>query len=285
MNFKSAILTLVIVITTSIVFIEIAYTSNNGKQCYTGSPGENACNNCHNSNALNSGGGSVSILSPDMTNWSYIPGTTYTINVKVKKAGVGKFGFGFEALLPSGANGGLIQTTGSSNAKTLAGTILGNSRTNAVHKQPNHFGQDSLTFSFNWTAPAAGTGNITFYAAGNATNSANNSSGDFIYTTNQLVTEATNVNMAAMLTDKKVTIFPNPGAKFISINLPESTANIETQFKIFDVSGVLVHQQNMQNDGNMNHFSVDLGFLDDGVYFVQLQNANWEHSQKLMISK
>ncbi len=268
-----------------IIFSDIAYTNNNGRAGNTASPGENACNQCHNTNALNSGGGSVTISSPNMPNWIYFPGTIYTINVKVKKAGLGKFGFGFEALLPSGANGGLIQTTNSANAKSLNATVLGNSRTNAVHKQPNHFSQDSITFTFDWTAPTAGTGNITFYAAGNATNSANNSSGDFVYTSNQVITEASTVDLQALLTSKDLTIFPNPSSNFITINLPDVAAQQSTQVQIFDVKGALVYSQNLVNINNSKYISLDVDFLNDGVYFIHLENGNWQHHQKMMISK
>lgn len=48
--------------------------SDNGKAGYTGSPGEQTCTNCHNDFTLNSGGGSISIGSPAMTNWEYTPG-------------------------------------------------------------------------------------------------------------------------------------------------------------------------------------------------------------------
>ncbi len=268
-----------------IIFSDLAYTSNNGKEGKTGSPGENACNQCHNTNTLNSGGGSVTISSPNMPNWVYFPGTTYTINVKVKKAGLGKFGFGFEALLPSGANGGLILTASSVNAKSLNATVLGNSRTNAVHKQPNHFSQDSITFTFDWTAPAAGTGNITFYAAGNATNSGNNSSGDFIYTSNQVITEASTIDIKALLATKDLTIFPNPSSSFITINLPEVAAQTSTQVQIFDLKGALVYSQNLVNISNSKNISLDVDFLNDGVYFIHLENGNWQHHQKMMISK
>lgn len=268
-----------------IVFSDIAYTNNNGKEGKTGSPGENACNQCHSTNALNSGGGSVTISSPDMPNWVYFPGTTYTINVKVKKLGLGKFGFGFEALLPSGANGGLIQTASSSNAKSINAVVLGNSRTNAVHKQPNHFSQDSITFSFEWTAPTAGTGNITFYAAGNATNSGNNTAGDFIYTSNQVITEASTVDIVKLLESKELTIFPNPASNFITINLPEESAQQNTQVHIFDVKGALVYSQNLININNSKNISLDVDFLNEGIYFIHLENGNWQHHQKMMISK
>jgi len=284
---KLKIITALIFTTTIGIIISstTAYTNNNGRAGNTGSPGENACNQCHSTNALNSGGGSVSISSPDMPNWVYFPGTSYTINVKVKKVGLGKFGFGFEALLPSGANGGLIQTIGSPNAKTLSAMVTGNSRTNAVHAQPNHFAQDSITFTFNWTAPVAGTGNITFYAAGNATNSQSNSSGDFVYTSNQIVTEASTVDQQTLLAAQQTTIFPNPSANAISINIPEQLVQSNTLIQIFDVKGALVLQQNLLPINSGNRITMDIDFLNDGVYFVHLQNGIWKHSEKIMVSK
>jgi hypothetical protein len=283
---KKKIIALVFTFTLGIiVFSNIAYTNNNGKEGKTGSPGETACNQCHSTNALNSGGGSVSISSPNMPNWTYFPGTTYTINVKVKKVGVGKFGFGFEALLPSGANGGSIQTANSPNAKTLNATVLGNSRTNAVHKQPNHFGQDSLVFSFEWTAPAAGAGNITFYAAGNATNSLNNSSGDFVYTTNQLITEAVTTTIPTFIENKNLSIFPNPCSDVFTISLPEYMDVSNSVVKIYSLNGALVYEQNILNLTDSKSIAIATNFLKEGAYFVQLQNPNWQYQQKVIVSK
>lgn len=282
---KSTIALLFITTIGTIIFSDIAYTSNSGKQGYTGSPGENACNNCHNSNSLNSGGGSVTISSPDLINWSYFPGTTYTINVKVKKSGVGKFGFGFEALLPSGANGGLISTTNSPNAKILSATVLGNSRTNAVHMQPNHFSQDSIIFSFEWTAPAAGTGNVTFYSAGNATNSGNNSSGDFVYTTNQVVTEASTIDIQSHLADKFITIFPNPTSDVIKFSLPANLEQAQTMLQIYDINGALVHNDILVGANNALNMFTDVDNIKAGIYFVHLQNGNWQHKEKILLTK
>jgi hypothetical protein len=268
-----------------IILSTTAYTNNNGRAGNTGSPGENACNQCHNTNALNSGGGSVSISSPNMPNWVYFPGTTYTINVKVKKAGIGKFGFGFEALLPSGANGGLIQTANSNNSKTLSATVLGNSRTNAVHKQPNHFGTDSVTFTFDWVAPAAGTGNITFYAAGNAANSANNSSGDFIYTTNQVITEASTVDINSQNNQNIVTIFPNPTTDYLVVNLPTNINSDETIIQFFDLKGSLKHSQKIMPNANQKNISLNVDFLNNGTYLMRLQNASLSYQQKIIVNK
>lgn len=281
---KRTIALLFISVIGVIVFSNLAYTSNNGKQGYTGSPGENACNNCHNTNTLNSGGGSVRISSPNMPNWEYFPGTTYIINVTVTKIGVSKFGFGFEALLPSGANGGLIVTGNSANAKSLNATVQGNSRTNAVHKQPNHFGTDSLVFSFEWTAPAAGTGNITFYAAGNATNNSNNSSGDYIYTSNQLITEASLTQIQKVLREKKLIVYPNPCNDFIKISLPNGLDKSSTALQIFDIGGRLIDKQNLVGEEGVLNFSLLNTQVKEGIYFIQLKNGQWEHHEKIIVS-
>jgi hypothetical protein len=285
MLIKKAIALTFVTVIGIIIFSTIAFTSNNGKAAKTGAPGENACNQCHSTNALNSGGGSVTISSPDLVNWSYVPGFTYNINVKVKKTGVGKFGFCFEALLPSGANAGLISTTGSPNAKSLAATVLGNSRNSAVHMQPNNFGTDSLIFTFQWTAPAAGTGNITFYAAGNATNSSNSSSGDFIYTTNQLITEMTSANLQAHFKDKLLVVSPNPCVNFIHFSLPKGLSQNSTIFQLFDMQGINILSENIYG----STYKIDIqnhGIqIKEGIYLVHLQNGPWEHLEKIIVTK
>jgi hypothetical protein len=285
MNLKSFLALLFSTIVGIIIFSTTAYTNNNGRAGNTGSPGETACNNCHNTNALNSGGGNVRISSPNMPNWTYLPGNTYTINVTVKKAGVAKFGFGFEALLPNGANGGLISTNSSSNAKTLNATVQGNSRTNAVHKQPNHFGTDSLVFSFQWTAPNAGTGNITFYAAGNASNSGNNSSGDFIYTSNQLITEASTTQIQQVYGNKELIVFPNPCNDYLKFSLPEGLEKSSTILQIFDINGKLVHDQNINGKVALLNISTSTLPMKEGIYFIHLQNGTWNHHEKIVVSQ
>ena len=285
MHLKNGIALVLLSFIGIIIFSTIAYTSNNGKAGKTGSPGENTCNQCHSTNALNSGGGSITITSTNLTNWAYVPGMTYTINVRVKKLGVGKFGFGFEALLPSGANAGLISTATSANAKTLSATVLGNSRTNAVHKQPNHFGTDSVTFTFQWTAPAAGTGNIMFYAAGNATNSSNSSSGDFIYTTNQVVSEILTTNLKSSFSNKTVTIFPSPILDIMNISIPCNLGKNLSTLQLFDLKGNLLLNRQISGDLVSINLSEITGKITQGIYIVHIENGNWSHHEKVIITK
>ena len=148
----------------------------------TGAPGEQTCatSDCHSSNPLNTGSGSVSISGvPD----NYTPGQNYTITVTVGTfAGRIRFGFESTVLDDQGRLAGTITVTDTSRTFLQSGSVGGNLRRYINHSQ-NGIGQSS--WSFRWTAPATAVGRITFYAAGNAANGNGDDSGDFIYTTSK----------------------------------------------------------------------------------------------------
>ncbi|HRC15161.1 MAG TPA: hypothetical protein PLY25_05740, partial [Bacteroidia bacterium] len=180
-----------------------------GQAVATGSPGEFDCTSCHTGNNVNSGTGSISISSPNMPNWQYVPGQVYQIDVTVAQTGAPLFGFGFEALRTSNnTNGGTFQITNTSSTFLKTGFINGSNRTNVVHKKNGGLSNDSHTFSFNWTAPATNIGNIIFYSAGNAANNQGDTLGDFIYKTQQLITPSiTGINE---IQSSAISVYPNP---------------------------------------------------------------------------
>ena len=143
----------------------------------TGAPNEGTCADCHVGNALNTSGGSLMLTIPE----TYIPGEVYSIIVDISRTGQSKWGFEMTALDADGARAGsfaaddaantqLTETSGKQYIQhTTAGTAAG---TNDAH-----------SWEFEWTAPDADIGPITFYAAGNAANNNSATTGDYIYTT------------------------------------------------------------------------------------------------------
>lgn len=155
----------------------------------TGSPGESTCQSCHADFALNSGPGMISISNFGMNNWQYVPGQTYPITVTVSQAGLTKFGFGLECLTGSNINAGTLSIVDPNATKLLGKVVNGVNRINATHTLNGTYNLNSQSFIVNWTAPPAGTGPVTFYFAGNATNDDITTNGDYIYSSNQQVTE------------------------------------------------------------------------------------------------
>ena len=117
---------------------------------YTGSPGDgHTCTSCHNGSSSSTTG----MISTDIPPEGYSPDSTYNITVNV--TGSGYKGFEVSPQDPSGTQlGALIAGT---NNHLVGGTkyITQNAKINST----------PATWHFQWKAPAAGTGDVTFYAA------------------------------------------------------------------------------------------------------------------------
>jgi Secretion system C-terminal sorting domain/Reeler domain len=255
-----------------------------GKAARTGSPGEFDCTGCHTSFPVNSGPGGITISSPNLTNWQYVPGQVYQINVTVSQTGVGLFGFGFEALKTSNnQNGGTLSITNAAQTTLKAATISGSSRTNVVHKLNGGLSADTHTFTFNWTAPATNVGNIRFYTAGNAANNNNDSLNDYVYKTSQLVTPFP-VGLTTIKSDKNIRIFPNPANEQFTIE--GLSSNAKGSYQLFDAKGNLVLQDNINTEKAVTSQLVKLPeALKSGVYILKLNSEDLNQTSKIFISK
>ena len=149
--------------------------SDNGRAGKTGSPGEGTCTSCHGDFALNSGGGSVSISG--ISGGVYTPGTTYNMSITVARTGSTVFGLGCEALNSSNTNSGTLVITNSAETQLKAS----GGKTNVVQQLDGGHTPNTHTFIFNWVAPAAGAGAVTFYFTGLAGDYQGDEGGDYVY--------------------------------------------------------------------------------------------------------
>ena len=145
----------------------------------TGAPNEANCTQCHAGNALNDSDGSLMLTIPG----TYEPNEIYTVVVNLSRTGQSKWGFEMTALDGNGARAGSFTADDAANTQvseanskqyikqTFDGTATG---TNDAH-----------SWEFQWTAPDADVGPITFYAAGNAADADFGITGDYIYTTQE----------------------------------------------------------------------------------------------------
>jgi uncharacterized protein (TIGR03437 family) len=147
----------------------------------TGAPGELTCatSDCHNSFALNSGPGTLSITGLPST---YTPNQEITITVTLNQSNRVRYGFQVTALDDQNRRAGEMSIT--EPARTLRAFSQTNGREYISHSSdgttPNGSNQNSWTFR--WKAPAQSVGRVTFYVAGNAANGSGSSVGDYIYT-------------------------------------------------------------------------------------------------------
>lgn len=254
--------------------------SDNGKAGVTGSPGENTCTNCHNTYALNSGSGTVTITS-NMTNWEYVPGQTYQISVTVAQTGKSLFGLGFEALLSTGANAGTLTAGTGTTIKNA--TVSGNSRRNIVHQLNGGASAGTHTFTFNWAAPTTNVGAITFYTAGIACNGNGSTSGDYVYKTSQVVNPAPVGIVEETTTPFTFSLYPNPASENITLNYSlEESAKVS--YTIYDLTGKQVQTESATRFPGSQQQNIDVNNLSSGTYLVSI-NVNGSVITKRFVKK
>ena len=244
------------------------YDDPDGKAGASGAPGETTCNDtdCHNSFALNSGSGSISIASPDLTDWAYVPGTTYTISVTVAQSSINLFGLCFEALKPNGDNAGTLHAATGTQIKNK--TVGGFQRKSITHNNNTGASANSHTFTFTWTAPTTDIGTITFYVAGLAANGDDHESNDYVYSTSQEVTAASVGLFEIMNYRESIHVFPNPATSKIQFNLTAVSSLVDEAI-IMDLKGNTIARfpKNTWNISGNNGL-LDIDNLPFGSYTI-----------------
>lgn len=118
---------------------------------YSGSPGDaKNCKTCHGGTTANVSGW----ITSNIPAAGYTPGTVYNITATV--TGSGKKGFQVSPQNGTGTQLGIL--TAGSNNHLVGGTKY-------VTQNSSGSSSGTSTYNFTWTAPAAGTGAVTFYGA------------------------------------------------------------------------------------------------------------------------
>lgn len=267
------LLTLTFVVSfTADMLWNTAHTNPTGAPAgHTGSPADGlTCGSspaCHNNNnpTINN-----DILISNIPSAGYTPGQTYTFQVSF--TGSGNKGF---QVSPQRANGQYMGTL-------INTTTAGAARTQIVGtKYITHgIAQSSSTASwtFNWTAPAAGSGPVTFYGAYVA--------GRFGIHGKAAVTFAENLATSVQEQAKKsaFNIYPNPVRE--KINLDYSLdQNAWVVITVYDITGKkmfdLLRQEQAAGDYQQS-FELS-GQLSAGMYFLTLDKGSKKFSQKFLV--
>ncbi|MCS7025802.1 MAG: IPT/TIG domain-containing protein [Bryobacteraceae bacterium] len=165
-----------------LVFLFLSLTcwanSSGAPEGHTGAPGEQTCTVCH-TGTVNSGRGRLRIEFPSA---GYTPGQTSRMRVILEDPAASRWGFELTARLESApqTRAGTLASVDGNTMVNTAGAMQWITHTAAGTRRGT---TGSVTFEFNWTAPATDAGAVVFYAAGNAANGNGTVTGDNIYTT------------------------------------------------------------------------------------------------------
>lgn len=249
--------------------------SSNGSG-FTGAPSagggqETVCGTCHSGGAF--GSPRLEARFADMADLRYVPGQTYSVTVSVRPEQGSPVAYGFQAQFLDGSSP-ILQPAGTltaSNPTTQIAT-LGNGRSYAEHNGPQ---PDSL-FTFDWTAPAAGTGPVTLYLTGNLVNRADGERGDNGSSTPYQLT-LTEGSATTSLDDasavQRIAVAPNPTSGPVRVRIDAESAGTYT-VRIVDPTGRAVRSTTHRLAGGTTTLPADLTDLPPGMYYAQVSGPN-----------
>ena len=228
---------------------------------YTGSPGDGKnCTQCHGGNASTELGWITSDIPPE----GYIPGETYMITVTVSGSG----DKGFE-VSPQDKSGNLLGTL-------IAGTGTHLVSGNKAVTQNSASSANPKVWQFEWTAPEAGTGDVTFYGA---------------FTVNKPVTKLSTYiaheNEAVQIDESphhELSVFPNPATDKIHISIM-SAGDGNCWIDLISMSGQVIKLlENASIGAGLNEYGILLpSSIKEGIYVLNYRDKTGSSTQKLII--
>lgn len=220
---------------------------------YTGSPGDGKnCKQCHGGTTVPQDG----IITSNIPFTGYSPGVQYNITVTLD--GTGKKGF---EVSPQDASGNLLGTLEAGTGSKLVGGGKYITHTSGSNQNPKEW-------TFLWTAPVQGTGEVTFYGAFTISKP-----------TTKLSTLSVQEDPGIGYTDLRmeaINIYPNPVRDHFIVKLNKPIKSI----KIIDITGKTIENivGNPENEYRLNQK------YKSGIYFMQIRTDQGIYIEKMVVS-
>ena len=209
------------------------------------------CASCH-------GGGTVNGTGVKLTGApaSYVAGQIYPLTLTISD--------------PDAVSGGFQIVATNSVSTTPIGTFTAgtdsklNNVQRPVQNTPKLFATGSVSWSFKWTAPAAGTTVKFHYSVVACNNDGNETIGDAVYsgTTTGTISAVSDAPNKVV----KLKIYPNLVHRGDDINIEINDSNIETSFQVVDLNGRI--SKTVQKAPNTEGVKIRTSDLPTGRYFV-----------------
>lgn len=233
----------------------------------TGSPlSPGACNTagCHDGGTFDPTV-TIELLRNNVPVAGYEPGESHTLQVSITAGEGTPAGYGFQAVALNTNDENAGNFGFPSGGQQLV--IFANNVEYMEHSTPS----TNNTFSMSWTAPQMGAGDVTIYAAGNATNGDGMISGDGAMATSLTFTEGLILSTEDVGQLLDVSVFPNPAQEILNVKI-NSRASGSADLKISDVAGKTIHAEQFDILQGENVKQVDIGDLNNGMYFISLSS-------------
>lgn len=224
---------------------------------------------CHNTFAVNSGPGSVSINAPD----TYVPGETVMITVSMEQSGINRFGFEISAKNAEGAHVG-SWVLGPNTRKTIGNS---NYLTHSVITESS--------WTFGWASPIDPQ-DVTFYVGGNAADGKFDAANDHVYTTSKAIEPHAPASVEDETPNDSFRIlstYPNPVQTSATVVVDLSSPEV-TSATVVDLRGRVVAETDFGTLTPGHHeLQIDVSSMPSGFYVLRLQSGDNAQSRSITV--
>jgi hypothetical protein len=258
-----------LVLLVSITFLLSSYSGSDPKSMYpggapagyTGSPADgHNCTQCHGGSAATVQNWITSDVGPE----GYLAGQTYTITVTV--TGSGKKGF---EVSPQNTAGDLLGSMVAGSGEKLVGSGKYVTHTSSSNSNPK-------VWTFQWTAPAAGSGEVTMYGA-----FALNTSSTKLSTLAIPENTATGINEQPVIPTVKV--FPNPVVNNMGVDF-SLAADAEVTVSLVNIAtGIKSGLGNEHLSKGPHSLNFNCSEMASGLYILLIESANQKLESKVLV--
>ncbi len=248
----------------------------------TGAPGESVCMNCHSGANYGTVLPNILVLDPITSNpvTEYVPGTVYRLRIEVMHTMGTPAGFGSQTVALFDADDSDVNAF--SNPSSNAQIAQGGNPSNRFYLEQNGLSGSNI-FEADFTAPASGSGAITFYSvAVAASGGAGTGGGDTGGNTSITLTEEVVSTNSAFELDAIVSAFPNPVREQLNVAINTEMSG-DYQIQLSDMSGKLVLSDMQTLGSGETIFPLDVATLASGQYTLTVRQG--QTFKTLMINK
>jgi len=223
---------------------------------YSGDPasGNRNCTSCHSGPEVQSREGWITSNIPVE---GYVPESSYTITARAIGIGHTKFGFQVSPQDAAGNFMGTLVNTGTNTKLTSDPNYISQTSTGSN-------GNDSIDWTFDWTAPAEGSGEVNFYGVFNIANGDGRTSGDTILLSvlnvKELITHTRDISDDGLI----ISVYPNPASDVLTINGDNSI--LGSSYHVIDQAG----REVLTGKISSINTTVDINQLANGIYYIQV---------------
>lgn len=275
MKKSKVILLPILFIFVSLLFMNLMPKSTGSPGAKSGSPGDAGatCTACHSSTVKAKEGW----ITTDVPSEGYVAGEVYTITLSVAQSGITKFGFELTAEDALGNKVGIFDIGNNNEIKILSSfssvthTSSGTSASNGER-----------VWSFKWTAPDEATGEVGLYAAINATNANNATSGDAIYTTELKLAEQIDNSIEQFLLEGWLKVYPNPAVDIVKVHM-NGLKQQYLAYTIYNIQGKLILSNTIAINRKNSILSIDVQTLPTGNYIIHFEGDGVNLKGKFLV--